>query len=88
MEIKNRIVRSATELAAADDAGYVTDEYIEIYRKLAEGGVTSRDGDTNVQSVKMKTVIRLPENLDFISRRLEAEVEPVVMRILQEELKY
>jgi tape measure domain-containing protein len=57
--------------------------------KLAEGGVASGTGDTtNMQSVKMKTVIRMPENLAFISRRLEAEVEPVIMKILQEELKY
>ena len=39
VEIQNRIVRSATELAAADDDGYVTDEYIELYKKLAEGGI-------------------------------------------------
>jgi tape measure domain-containing protein len=57
--------------------------------KLAEGGVAAGSGDTtNMQSVKMKTVIRMPENLAFISRRLESEVEPVIMRILQEELKY
>lgn len=53
-------------------------------------GVTGRRGeeDASQRSVKMKTVINLPENLRFISRRLEAEVEPVIMRILQEELKY
>jgi len=39
VEIKNRIIRSATELVATDDDGYVTDEYIEIYKKLAEGGI-------------------------------------------------
>ncbi|GAH80623.1 unnamed protein product, partial [marine sediment metagenome] len=39
VEIKNRIIRSATLLAAADDDGYVTDEYIDMYKKLAEGGI-------------------------------------------------
>ena len=57
VEIKNRIVRSATELVAADDAGYVTDQYIETYKKLAEGGVgliitevTAIDEEGKIQS--------------------------------------
>ena len=61
VEIKNRIVRSATELAAADDAGYVTDEYIEFYKKLAEGGVgliitevTAIDEEGKIQRKKQK----------------------------------
>lgn len=61
VEIKNRIVRSATELAAADDDGYVTDEYIETYKKLAEGGVgliitevTAIDEEGKIQRTKQK----------------------------------
>lgn len=61
VEIKNRIVRSATELAAADDAGYVTDEYIDMYKKLAEGGVgliitevTAIDEEGKIQRQKQK----------------------------------
>lgn len=61
VEIQNRIVRSATELAAADDAGHVTDEYIEIYKKLAEGGigliiteVTAIDEEGKIQRTRQK----------------------------------
>jgi len=57
VEIKNRIVRSATELVAADDAGYISDQYIETYKKLAEGGVgliitevTAIDEEGKIQS--------------------------------------
>jgi hypothetical protein len=32
--------------------------------------------------------INLPEQLSFIGRRLESEIEPVVMRVLQEEISY
>jgi 2,4-dienoyl-CoA reductase-like NADH-dependent reductase (Old Yellow Enzyme family) len=36
---RNRIVKSATAEAMADDMGFVTDDLIEFYKKLAEGGV-------------------------------------------------
>ncbi|MFX0073798.1 MAG: NADH:flavin oxidoreductase [Candidatus Hermodarchaeota archaeon] len=39
MEIKNRFVRSATFEGMATEDGYITDKHIELYKKLAEGGV-------------------------------------------------
>jgi hypothetical protein len=42
-------------------------------------------GDTNLS---MTVPINLPEQLGFIGRRLEAEIEPVILRVLQEELSY
>ena len=39
VEIKNRIMRSALWVARASDDGYITDEYINFYKELAEGGV-------------------------------------------------
>ena len=66
VEIKNRIVRSATELVAADDNGYVTDQYIEIYKKLAEGGVgliitevTAIDEEGKIQRKKQKACLMI-----------------------------
>ena len=37
--MKNRSVRSATWEGAADSRGFVTDRLIEIYDRLASGGV-------------------------------------------------
>gem|GEM_PF-5410580 len=37
LRLKNRIVRSATAEAMAED-GFVTEELIELYKRLAEGG--------------------------------------------------
>jgi hypothetical protein len=45
----------------------------------------SRGGDTNLN---MPVAVNLPEQLSFIGRRLEAEIEPVILRVLQEELRY
>lgn len=42
-------------------------------------------GDTNLS---MPVSVNLPEQLSFIGRRLEAEIEPVILRVIQEELKY
>lgn len=39
MEIKNRLVRSATFEAMADEKGEVTEPQVQLYRKLAQGGV-------------------------------------------------
>ena len=39
MELKNRVWRSATWMALADEDGEVTDELIRAYEELAEGGV-------------------------------------------------
>ncbi len=39
MTLKNRLVRSATYEAKADEDGNPTDLYIDFYRQLAEGGV-------------------------------------------------
>ncbi|MBY9003326.1 MAG: NADH:flavin oxidoreductase [Candidatus Lokiarchaeota archaeon] len=39
IKIKNRIVRSATWVARADEVGYVTEDLINFYRILAEGGI-------------------------------------------------
>lgn len=39
LELKNRLVRSATYEAMADDSGVPDDRYFELYRKLAAGGV-------------------------------------------------
>ena len=39
LEIKNRFVRSATYEGMATEEGYVTEKLIELYKKLAEGGV-------------------------------------------------
>ncbi|NNK86015.1 MAG: NADH:flavin oxidoreductase [Desulfobacterales bacterium] len=53
MELKNRLVRSATHEAMADDEGFPTDKLFKLYDRLAEGGVgliitgytfVSRDG--------------------------------------------
>ncbi|MBS7288672.1 MAG: NADH:flavin oxidoreductase, partial [Candidatus Freyarchaeota archaeon] len=38
MEVKNRIVRSATYEGLADDNGIVGDRYVDLYRRLAQGG--------------------------------------------------
>ena len=45
----------------------------------------SGGGDTNLN---MPVAVNLPEQLSFIGRRLEAEIEPVILRVLQEELRY
>jgi len=39
LELKNRVVRSATWDGAADDNGAVTDDAIKLYRGLGEGGI-------------------------------------------------
>ena len=39
LELKNRLVRSATYESAATHRGEVTDTLVELYRKLAQGGV-------------------------------------------------
>ena len=39
IEIPNRLVRSATTELKASDDGFVTDELIDVYKELAEGGV-------------------------------------------------
>ena len=53
MELKNRLVRSATHEAMADDEGFPTDSIFKLYERLAKGGVgliitgytfVSRDG--------------------------------------------
>ncbi|MHB1125566.1 MAG: NADH:flavin oxidoreductase [Bacillota bacterium] len=36
--LKNRLVRSATYIGLADEDGSVTEEYLEVYRRLARGG--------------------------------------------------
>ena len=38
LKMRNRIVRSATAESMATKEGFVTDELIELYKKLAEGG--------------------------------------------------
>ena len=37
--LRNRLMRSATWMATADDGGYVTDAVVKTYRDLAEGGI-------------------------------------------------
>jgi len=39
VQIKNKIIRSATWVARATEDGYITDDFIEYYSKLAKGGV-------------------------------------------------
>ena len=39
MKLKNRFVRSATWEGLADEKGYPTEEILDTYRKLADGGV-------------------------------------------------
>ena len=39
MMVKNRFVRSATAERAVDEKGFVTDDMLQLYRRLAEGGV-------------------------------------------------
>jgi hypothetical protein len=57
--------------------------------KFAAGGpiaaAAASGGDTNLN---MPVAVNLPEQLGFIGRRLEAEIEPVILRVLQEELRY
>ncbi|MHA2283217.1 MAG: NADH:flavin oxidoreductase [Promethearchaeota archaeon] len=57
VEIKNRIVRSATYTHTATDEGYVTDEMIRFYSDLAKGGtgliitgITTIDKVGNIQN--------------------------------------
>jgi 2,4-dienoyl-CoA reductase-like NADH-dependent reductase (Old Yellow Enzyme family) len=38
VQIKNRIVRSATQIAGASDDGHVTDDLIKYYEEVAKGG--------------------------------------------------
>ena len=38
VQIKNRIVRSATHMRIAEKYGYVSDKLIDIYKELARGG--------------------------------------------------
>lgn len=38
LEIKNRIIRSATYEAMASEDGYITDDLLKLYKNLAEGG--------------------------------------------------
>ena len=38
VQIKNRIVRSATWVAKATNEGYVTEDLIKLFKDLAEGG--------------------------------------------------
>ena len=50
MQIRNRFVRSATNIGAADDQGRVTDVHVDAYKRLADGGVgLIITGATNVQ---------------------------------------
>ena len=39
LTLRNRVFRSATWMAMADARGYVTDGIVDVYRRLAEGGV-------------------------------------------------
>jgi len=39
LQLRNRLVRSATWEGLSDDQGHVTDELVELYRDLAAGGV-------------------------------------------------
>jgi 2,4-dienoyl-CoA reductase-like NADH-dependent reductase (Old Yellow Enzyme family) len=39
MELRNRLVRSATHEAMADDEGFPTDRIFKLYERLAKGGV-------------------------------------------------
>ncbi len=56
MELKNRLVRSATGEGMADKDGFPTDDHFDLYKRLAQGGVgliitgltyVSRDGKTD-----------------------------------------
>ena len=39
IEVKNRLVRSATYEAMATDEGYATPQHLNLYKNLAEGGI-------------------------------------------------
>ena len=41
-----------------------------------------------VNNISLPIAVNLPENLSSVQRRIEAEIEPVVLKILQEELRY
>ena len=50
IEIRNRLVRSATNIGAADDQGFVTDAHLDSYRAMANNGIgLIITGATNVQ---------------------------------------
>ncbi len=77
LKMKNRIVRSATAESMATKEGFVTDEMIELYKKLAEGGAgtivtgymfVSEDGRA---SFKM-TGISDDSHIEGLSRLVEA----------------
>lgn len=81
LKMKNRLVRSATAESMATKEGFVTDELIELYKKLAEGGAgtiitgymfVSEDGRA---SYKM-TGISEDRHIDGL-RRLVEEVKNV-----------
>ncbi|MEM2727384.1 MAG: NADH oxidase, partial [Archaeoglobaceae archaeon] len=80
LKLKNRIVRSATAEAMAED-GFVTQDHIELYKKLAEGGIgmiitgfmfVSDDG----KAMPRMTGISRDEFVDGL-KRLVAEVKKV-----------
>ncbi len=81
LKMKNRLVRSATAESMATKEGFVTPELIELYKKLAEGGVgtivtgymyVSEDGRS---SYKM-TGISKDEHIEGLSK-LVSEVKEV-----------
>ena len=41
LTLKNRLIRSATWIASADEDGNLTDEIFDTYRELAKGGVSA-----------------------------------------------
>ena len=54
LELKNRVFRSATWMAMADDNGYVTDKIVSLYKAYAEGGIGAIiTGITSIAPVDM-----------------------------------
>ncbi|MEM1578066.1 MAG: NADH:flavin oxidoreductase [Archaeoglobaceae archaeon] len=86
LEMKNRLVRSATAEAMATKEGFVTQGLIELYKKLAEGGVgtivtgfmfVSEEGRA---SYKM-TGISSDEHIDGL-KKLTSEVKKVDKKVV------
>ena len=62
-----------------------------ITRGYAAGGqidARSAQGGGTVNNISLPIAVNLPANLGGIQRRLESEIEPIVLRIIQEEIGY
>ena len=86
MEIKNRIVRSATNEHLGTLEGHVTDDFINVYKSLAKSGIgliitAYMDVDKNHVSDRTHILINDEENLDKL-KLLTSEVHKYDSKII------